>query len=187
MKRILIGSITVLVLAWAMVVGLNGWINAHRLIAGPKNESTFYQNYDPEQVIARFRYTGEGHDGGHSNGALQLIKFIRHSGDFTPRFTMQAGREPDLLNALREDIMSRLRLTKANVVASDDALDGGFTCKYISGNSVGTISVQAPEYRAAVRRYPVPSGLDDVRLKIVMEETWTRPASETRWWMSVVE
>jgi hypothetical protein len=92
-----------------------------------------------------------------------------------------------LLNALREDIMSRLRLANANVVASDDGLDGGFTYKYTAGNSVGTISVQAPEYRAAVRRYPLPSGLDDVSLNIVMEETWTRPASETRWWMSVVE
>ena len=187
MKRILIGSITVLVLAWAMVVGLNGWINAHRLIAGPENESSFYQNYDPEQVIARFRYTGEGHDGAHSNGASQLIKSIRHFGGFTPRFTMRAAREPELLNALHDDILSRLRLTKANVVARDDGLDGGFTCKYIAGNSVGTITVRVPQYRAAVRRYPVPSGLDDVSLNIVMEETWTRPASETRWWMSVVE
>jgi hypothetical protein len=59
--------------------------------------------------------------------------------------------------------------------------------EYISGNSVGTISVQAPEYDVTMRRYPVPSGLDDASLNIVMEETWTRPASETRWWMSVVE
>ncbi len=187
MKRLVLGLISVLVLAWTALLGWDRWVNDHRIVAGPQNESPLYQSYDPEPVIKKFRYEGESYGGGHGNGASQLIKYIRHSQDFTPRFTMQANRERELLNALREDIMLRLRITGMTVVATHDEADGGFTYNYTSGNSVGSISVQAPGHQMTVRRYFVPSGLDDVELKIALEETWTRPASESQWWMSAAD
>ena len=163
------------------------WVNAHRIVAGPQNESAFYQSYDPEQVVSKFRYPGEGFGGGHGNGATQLIKHIRLTKDFSPRFTTQASRVQDLLNALRQDIMLRLRMTGTTVLGTHDDADGGFTYKYAFRNSVGSISVHAPVHEATARRYPVPNGLDDVHLYITLEETWTRPATETQWWMAAVE
>ena len=70
-------------------------------------------------------YPGEGFDGGHGNGATQLIKHIRLTKDFSPRFTMQASRVQDLLNALRQDIMLRLRMTGTTVLGTHDDADRG--------------------------------------------------------------
>jgi hypothetical protein len=70
------------------------------------------------------------------------IKSIKHNEDFTPAFTIRADRERELLDALREDIVLRLQVNETNVTAIHDAPDGGFTYKYSSGNSVGSISVQ---------------------------------------------
>ncbi len=187
MKRLFIGLISVLVLAYAALFGWDRWINAHRIMPSPENETALYQSYDPEPVINKFRYEGEGHEDGSGIGSSNGIKSIQHSRDFRPRFTMQAHRVRELVNALREDIILRLRTTGVNVVATHDESDGGFTYKYTSGNSVGSISVQAPEQNVTERKYPMPSGLDDVALKIALEETWTRAANETQWWMAAVD
>jgi hypothetical protein len=186
MSRLVFGVLGTLLLAWTVLVGSDSWVNAHRLAEGPENESYLYQSYDPEQVIKGFRYEGENYGGGHSYGASHLVKSIHHTQGFTPRFTMQANRERELLNALREDIMLRLRMPGMSVTAIDDETDSGFTYKYTTENGGGTISVQAPVHQRTVRRYPVPRDLDDVELTISMEETWTRPGSETQWWMAAV-
>jgi len=187
MSKLVFGLLGALAVAWTALVGSDHWVNAHRIMDGPGNESCLYRSYDPEQVIKQFRYERESYGGGHSQGASNLIKSIHHSQDFTPRFTMQANQERELLNALREDIVLHLRMTGMTVVATNDEADGGFTYKYTSENSSGSISVQTPAHQMTMRRYSVPSGLDDVELKIALEETWTRPASETQWWMSAVD
>jgi hypothetical protein len=185
MKKLVLGLISVLVLAYATLLGWDRWVNARRIMAGPGNESSLYQSYDPEQVIREFRYGSESYGSGNGNGALHLIKSIKHNREFIPRFTMQANREQELLIALRKDIV--LHLTGMTVVATHDDPDGSFIYKYTSGNSVGSISVQAPVHHMTVPRYPVPSGLDDVALNIVLEETWSRPASESQLWMAAVD
>lgn len=174
-------------LACLASLGWDRWVNAHRIEAGPENETTLYQNYAPETVIKKFRYEGESFARGQSNGAVQLIKKIQYDEDFTPRFTMRADRESELMKALRENIIGWLPVTNTTVVANHEESNGGFTYEYRAGNSAGSISVQAPARQMTVRRYPVPSGMDDVRLKIALEETWTRPASETQWWMAAVD
>jgi hypothetical protein len=186
MSRLVFGVVGTLLLAWTVLVGSDSWVNAHRLAEGPENESSLYQSYDPEQVIKRFRYERESYGGLHSCGASHLVKSIHHSQGFTPKFTMQANREGELLNALREDIMLRLRMPGMTVTVINNEADGGFTYKYTTENGGGSISVQAPVHQMTVRRYPVPSDVDDVELTIAMEEAWTRPGSETRWWMAAV-
>ena len=113
MKRLVLAVISVLFLAWVALIGWDRWVNAHRIVAGPENQTAFYRSYDPEQVIKNFRYD-ERYGSGHGSGALQLIRSIKHSEDFTPAFTMSADRERALLDALREDIVQRLRINGAN-------------------------------------------------------------------------
>lgn len=187
MKKLVLGLISVLVLVYAALIGWDRWVNTHRIVAGPGNESSLYQGYDPERVIRNFRYGSESYGSGGGYGAVQLINSIRHNKNFIPRFTMPANRERQLLTALREDITLQLETAGMAVVATRNDADGGFTYKYTSRNSVGSISVQAPVHHMTMRRYPVPSRLDDVALNIVLEETWTRPASESQWWMSAVD
>lgn len=187
MRRIVFRFLSVLLLAWTVLFGWDFWVNAHRIVEGPENESALYRSYDPEQVIKLFRYERESYGSGHGYGAAQLVTYIHHSQEFTPRFTMQANLGRELLHALREDILYRLRDTGMTVVATNDEADGGFTYKYTSQNIRGSISVQAPVRRMTVRRYSVPRGLDDVEIKIALEETWTRPANQLAWWMSAVD
>jgi hypothetical protein len=179
--------VSVLVLAWTIFIGWDRWVNAHRIVAGPENQSQFFTGYNPKPVVAKFQYD-EGFHGGDGNGASQGINSILHSKNFEPGFTMQADRKQELLNALREDILFRLRTTGMTVVASHDEEDGGFTYKYISGNSIGSISVLAPVHDSGVhRQYQLRAGLDDISFRINMEETWTRPASEHQWWMAMAD
>ncbi len=185
-KRVL-GLIGGLALAWIILFSWNSWVNTHRIIEDPGNESSLYRAYDPEPVIKQFRYEHVSYDKGHSQESSHLVKSIHHSQDFTSSFTMPANQERELLNALRKDIVLRLSAPGMIVVSTGEETDGGFMYKYMSQNSRGSISVKAPAHQPTMRRYPVPRGLDDIGLKIALDETWTRPASETRWWMSAVD
>ena len=187
MKKLALLLIGVLVLAWMTLAGIDGWIYSHRIQAGPTNETLLYQTYDPEPVIQRFRDPGQYHGDGHGEGSLHLIKSIQHWQDFTPGFTMQTNLEQQLLDALHQDILLRLRATGTHMVSTRNEPNGGFTYQYTSGHSIGSISVQPPGHRLVVRRYSLPKGLDDVGVKIVLKETWTRPPSETTWWMAAFD
>jgi hypothetical protein len=187
MKRFVLGPIGVFLLACTAAIGWYRWVNAHRTAAGPENETALFQSYDPEPVIKKFRYKGEGHDGGHGYGASQGIKSIRHNQDFTQRFTMQADQQSELMKALHQDVLGWLRATRTKVVSSQEESNGGFTYRYASGNSVGSISVKAPCPAPVNRHMALPAGLEDVTVTIALEETWTRPASESSWWMAMAD
>jgi hypothetical protein len=169
------------------IVGCDGYVSSCRLMPSSSNETSFFQSYDPEQVLKAFREPW-GYSSGHPNGSSNGIKSILHNQGFTPGFAMPVSRKQELLDALCEDVLLHLRYTGMTVVASYRESDGGLTYKYKSGSSVGKISVHPPYHDAYMRRnMALPSGLDDVRLNILIEETWTRPASETPWWMSMVD
>ena len=177
----------VLLLAFTGIVGCDGYVSSYRLMPSSSNETSFFQSYDPEQVLKAFREPW-GYSSGHENGSSNGIKSILHNQGFTPGLAMQVSRKQELLDAICEDVLLHLRYTGMTVVASYRESDGGLTYRYKSGSSVGKISVHPPYHDAYMRRnMALPSGLDDVRLDILIEETWTRPASETRWWMSMVD
>lgn len=187
MKRLVLGIAILLVLAWGTLVGWDRWVNAHRILAGPENETAFYRTYDPGPVIQGFRYPGESYGAGHGIAASQLIKQIRHSEEFSPEITLQSNRQQELLHALREDILLRFRSAGISVVESQVDPYGGFQFRYVSGNSVGRISVGAPVRRKVERHYQLPRGLVDINLNITLGETWTRPANATALWMALVD
>ena len=145
----------------------------------------------PQPVYTNFQYD-EGWNGGHGQGCSPGYRSIRHHAEFTPGFTIRVDRKQELLDALRNDILLQFRTTGTNVVATHNEPSGGFTYKYIAGNSSGSISVQPPAHDELLQRNtPLEAsfgpGLDDIRFKIALEETWTRPASETPWWMAAVD
>jgi hypothetical protein len=183
MKRPVLAVLSVLGLAY----GWGQWVNAHRIVSSPDNQTALFQSYNPEPVISRFRPEGEGFEGFDGNSASQGIKSIQHHKEFTPRFPMQADRERELLNALREDIILRLRSNGMNVMATHDEADGGFAYKYLAGNSEGSITVKPLVHVPVQRSYPLPTGLEYVSVTIALEETWTRPASESQWWMAMAD
>jgi hypothetical protein len=186
MKKLALGF-SLLGLSWVSLVCLGGWVNAHRIVAGPENESRFFRGYSPTSVVTKFQYD-EGSHSSEGKGFGSGIRSIRHNAEFVPRFIMWANRKQELLNALREDVLIRLRTTGTNVVSAHDETDGGFTYNYASGDSIGSISVKAPVHDPGVhRQYQLEPGLDDISVDITLQETWTRPLSETKWWMAAVD
>jgi hypothetical protein len=85
------------------------------------------------------------------------------------------------LSCKREDVVSRLRFTNTTVVASHEGPNGGFTFNYVAGNNVGSISAEQSANDSVWWNHVLARGYEDVTVKIALEETWTRPASETRW------
>jgi hypothetical protein len=119
MKKLTFGFIALLALAWVALLGWDRWINAHRLIAAPENQSPFFRTYNPMPVALKFKYD-EGSHNGEGTGASRGIRSIHHHAEFVPRFIMRADRKQELLNALREDILLQFRITGTNVVAIHD-------------------------------------------------------------------
>jgi hypothetical protein len=190
MKRRVLELISVLVLTWMAFVGLNGWITARWwIVGGPDNQSQFLRTYDPQPVYTNFEYIFGEHVA-HGQGWNPGLRSIQHHAEFTPGFTIRVDRKQELLDALRNDVLLQFRNTGTNVVATHNEPGGGFTYKYIAGNSSGSISVQPPVHDEVQRNTPLEAlfgpGLDDIRFKIALEETWTRPPSETPWWMAMV-
>lgn len=184
MSKVVFGIFGVMLLSWTAAFGWLSWANSHRIVPGSINESLLYRTYDPVPVFIQFRDEQKGHGEGGGSAAGRGIKSIHHSRDFDQMFAMQANRKQELLNALRQDILNRLHMPGTTVVVTDAQPNKGFTCEYISGNSHGSISVEVPAPAEIVRHYPLPNGLEDVQVRIDLEETWTRPPNETQWWMS---
>jgi hypothetical protein len=181
--------ISVLVLAWMAFTGCHQWATAHWwIVNGPDNQSEFFKTYNPQPVYTPFQH--DGCSVGHGEGSSPGYRSIRHYAEFTPGFTMRVDRKQELLDALRNDILLRFRNTDTKIVASDNEADGGFTYKYVSGHSIGSISVQPPVHDEVQRVTSLEAlfgpGLDDLRFKVALKETWTRPANETPWWMKLM-
>ncbi len=187
MKKLAFGIIGLLGLCWLSLVCWGGWVNAHRIVAGTENQSQFLRSYNPTSVVTKFQYDAGSHSS-EGKGFRSGIRSIRHNAEFVPRFIMWSSRKQELLNALREDILLRLGSTGAKVVSAHDEADGGFTYNYAARNSTGAISVKAPVHDPGVHRhFQLAPGLDDISVDIALQETWTRPVSETKWWMAAVE
>jgi hypothetical protein len=183
--RVRVGAVILgaCVLGWVSLLGWQGWIDSHRLVAGPQNQSVFLRAYNPEQVIRKFRCDGT-FGAGSMTSATSEIHWIKHQAGFYPEFTIESDKGADLMKALRADIVNWFLITNTNVVANQESPNGGFTYEYASGRSAGSISVQPPVHRSVQRRTActaLPSGLEDVTLKIDIEETWTRPTTEKLW------
>jgi len=180
-----------IVLAWMAFIGCDQWATSHWwIVEGPDNQSEFFKTYNPQPVYTPFQHD-EGWNGGHGEGSSPGYRSIRHHAEFTPGFTMRVDRKQELLDALRNDILLRFRNTDTKIVASHNEADGGFTYKYVAGNSTGSITVQPPVHDAVQRVTPLEAlygpGLDDLRFKVALKETWTRPANETPWWMKLMK
>ena len=187
MFRLFIAVAGTLFLAWAGAVSFYSVVvNGHRVQSGPQHESLLYQNYDPEQVVRTFRDESERYSTWNES-ASQLVKSVEQSKTLCRNFTMPATQESDLMSALREDTLQWLKVPGITVTTFHSEADGEFTYTYVTEHGSGSISVAALTHQLSKRRYPISAGLDDVQLKIALQEKWTRPASETQWWMAVVD
>lgn len=175
--KCLIGFSIALALVWGGAVVCQQWIDSRRIIAGPQNQSAFYRGYDPEEVVERFRNPYEGYGRLSDSSAVQDTEFVKHSKGFEPQFTIESYRKAELVNAIDQQIRSELEVTGTHVIYRFEEPSGNFGYKYATPNGGGSIVVHLPEPYAVTRNMPLPSNLEDISLKIDLEETWNRPTS----------
>ena len=187
MARLIVKVFAALLLTWTVLVAWDSWISNHRLADAAQNESHLYQSFHPDEVIKMFNIQVRSTWSFQDSSSSPRVNSIHHDRHFNHRFTMQASRKPELLNALRVDVLSRLSMPGVTVTAFKKQADDGFTCNYTFDNGAGSISVQAPTRQTTLRRDPLSSDLDDVEVTTELEETWKRPASQTSWSMAAVD
>jgi hypothetical protein len=132
--------------ARALLIVLAGcliWIAVdHARLVSPtiENESAFLKTYTPAKVIARFKSAefsqqSVGTSGGAGRG------FATHEEDFEPTLVINAGDWVALMQALRDDIASRLVAQGGEIVKESGNPVEGFQIEYAVGKSQGTVAV----------------------------------------------
>ena len=165
------------VLALLLVVaGCLIWIAVeHERLVSPslENESTFLKTYTPAQVIAHFK-SAEFSQQSVGSSARAGNGFATHEADFEPTLVINAGDWVALMQAVRDDIASRIAAQGGDIVEESGSPVEGFQIKYAAGKSQGTVAVEplrgvAPTSLPGAGSAP---GKVTVNFRIRINETW---------------
>lgn len=157
---------------WVVVFAFNIWAQSRKVVPGPENESAFLRDYHEGNALERFYLPNEPCTWGSSHGSNSDNHYVRHSLDFQSDCIIKTNLKKHLVDAIQAEISRRLELTHASVTKKHEEPNGGYSYTYKSGNSVGSIMVDPLEHPFAQRDKPLPEDLEDVRIKLRMEEKW---------------
>jgi len=159
-----------------VLAGCFFWIavDQARLVSPTReNESAFLKTYTPNKVIDRFKaaeYSEQlsGASGGAGRG------FATHAEDFEPTLVINTKDWVAVMQALRDDIASRLAAQSGEIVEESGSPVDGFQIKYAIGNSQGTVAVEPLRSVAAsslAGMGPAPDKVT-INLRIRINEKW---------------
>jgi len=166
LPRVLLALLFLTCLIWFAV-------NHHPLVSpSPDNESAFLKSYTPAKVIDQFKAVPFSEQSvGSSSGAER--EFATHQADFEPTLVIKTGDWAALMQALRDDVRSRLTTLKCQIVEESGNPADGFKIKYAIGKSQGTVILDpvrnAPNSLPSAALGPDQS---TVKLRIQINEKW---------------
>jgi len=166
LPRVLLALLFLTCLIWFAV-------DHHQLVSpGPDNESAFLKSYTPAKVIDQFKAVPFSEQSvGSSSGAER--EFATHQADFEPTLVIKTGDWVALMQALRDDVTSRLTALKCQIVEESGSPADGFKIKYAIGKSQGTVILDP--VRSAPNSLPSAAPGPDqstVKLRIQINEKW---------------
>ncbi len=166
-----IGRALLIVLAGCLI-----WITVAltRLVSPTsQTESAFLKAYTPDKVIDRYKIDEFSEQSSvASSGANH--GFATHGEEFEPTLVINPGDRVALMQAVRDDIASRLAAQRVEIVQeSGNAIDG-FYINYAVGQSEGTVAVEPVKSVAGSSLPGAGSGPDriTVSLRIRIDEKW---------------
>lgn len=167
---VMIGSLTIL-------VGIAGmmWLywRGSTVYATPENESVFLKSYDPRKTVEPFRCDGRSfHEGTRTGDNGTVPPFVSHERGFDEFFPIKLADKVPLMQAVRRELEGALLHSGARIVSETGNPDTGFQYSYVSGKSAGTVSIRFNPDPGVFRNMPLPEGLEDIVLKIEVEEKW---------------
>lgn len=169
----------------ALLIVLTGgliWIAVeHARLVSPTldNESAFLRTYTPTDVLARFKSAEYSKDSvGTSGGAGR--GFATHEEDFEPTLMIKAANWVALMQAVRDDIASRLAAQGGEIVEESGNPVEGFQIKYAFVKSQGTVAVEP--FRSVATSSLIGTGPArdkvTVKFRIRINETWFAAGSQ---------
>jgi hypothetical protein len=166
-------------IARALLIVLAGcliWIavDQARLVSPTtETESAFLKTYSPTKVIDRFKVVEFSEQLSVTSGGAGR-GFATHAEEFEPTLVINTGDWVALMQALRDDIASRLAAERGEIVEVSGTAVDGFKIKYAVGKSEGTVAVEPLKSVAASSLGAVGSGPDKVTvsLHISINEKW---------------
>jgi hypothetical protein len=166
-------------IARALLIVLAGcliWIAVDQARLVPptsETESAFLKTYTPNKVIDRFKVAAFSEESTVTSGGAGR-GFATHEEVFEPILVIKTGDWVALIQALRDDIASRLAAQSGEIVEESGTSVDGFKIKYTVGKSEGTVAVESLKSVAASSLGAVGSGPDKVTvsLHISINEKW---------------
>jgi hypothetical protein len=159
-----------------LLAGCLVWVaveNGRLVSPSLENESAFLKTYTPADVITRFKAAEFSQQSvGTSAGAGS--GFATHEADFEPTLVINAGDWVGLMQAVRDDIASRLIAQGGEIVEESGGAVDGFQIRYAVGKSQGTVAVE-PLRGVAASSLPGTGsapGKVTVNFRIRINETW---------------
>jgi hypothetical protein len=139
----------------------------------PETESAFLKTYTPNKVIDRYKVAEFSEQSSVASGGAGR-GFATHEEDFEPTLVINTGDWVALMQALRDDIDSRLAAQSVEIVEESGNAVDGFNIKYAVGKSEGTVAVEPLKSVAGSSLAGAGSGPDrvTVSLRIRIDEKW---------------
>ena len=141
-----------------------------------ENKSAFLKAYTPNSVLDKFKSSAANYEVASEASDGADTGFATHMVGFEPTLAIKSSDWVALMEAMREDIVSRLTAQHAEVEEEACNAADGFKIKYAMGKTEGTVSVD-PVKTTDTFVQPgkgAGSGSDEmtVRLRIQIREKW---------------
>jgi hypothetical protein len=162
---------SLLVLAGLLISAV---LDQARLVSpAPENESAFLKTYTPNNVIDKFKAAAFTQISTETSAGANR-GFATHEKDFEPTLVINSEDWVALLQALRDDVVSKLAAQGARIMEQSGDQVYGFQIKYELGKSKGTVALEPIKMVPASNLASPGSGPNKVtvNLRIHIDEKW---------------
>lgn len=174
LKPLMTNTFFAIVCVVLLLMFANAIVNYGTVYPTPETQSSFLKSYLPVGVVEPFdAHQGSSRGDGMSSGAGR--GFASHDRTVDFYFVTRPENAPLISKALRDDAVLVLQANKMRVVDRVATPEGRYLIHYASGNTKGTVTIEpVVAYDTIRRRAPLPSGNQDVKAEIRIEEKWVK-------------
>ena len=156
----------------------------------PETQSQFFKSYSPEETMKPFIIPGHLQPRFESTDSRAGRGIATHRKNVEAIFAVRADDRGDLVSAVFEDLLSRLKNTNARIVRLGGDASSGFDVEYASGKTRSRVMIEPPKIIEAervvghpvshsgrlVQPPPLKEGELPVSVRVTIEEKWYRSA-----------
>jgi len=170
--NVAMGAAVVIVVFLAIALMDTAWEQAHTYYPAPESQTTFLRTYSLKSAVLPFVEPSGGTSDLSGSGGGAGMESVEHTADFGEYFTIRSERKGLLLPAVYYDIRQQLKTSGVQVLSQSGDLSNGFTFRYRSGNSFGTVTVHPLEPGKVQRNLALANDLEDVGIRVEIKEEW---------------